>query len=147
MQFIWEKMFFKDVSYAHQGCIYLIKNTVKQLHCEILLQFKNNWFLFHYILKCNLCLWWQSCIFSVTGSFRNGPNMLIWCSIYISYIVINVEKHNTFISGFFDEWKIQKNRLKYLLEIYLMQQCTKTLFMQNIYFLNWAKRSLLNLQL
>ncbi len=22
-------MFWKDVSYAHQGCIYLIKNTVK----------------------------------------------------------------------------------------------------------------------
>ncbi len=22
-------MFLKDVSYAHQGCIYLIKNTVK----------------------------------------------------------------------------------------------------------------------
>ncbi len=26
--------------YAHQGCIYLIKNTVKQYYCEILLQSK-----------------------------------------------------------------------------------------------------------
>ncbi len=32
--------FFKDVSYAHQGCIYFIKNIVKHLYCEILLQFK-----------------------------------------------------------------------------------------------------------
>ncbi len=33
-------MFVKEVSYAHQGCIYLIKNKVKQQYCEILLQFK-----------------------------------------------------------------------------------------------------------
>ncbi len=33
-------MFFKGVSSAHQGCIYLIKNTEKQyVYCEILLQF------------------------------------------------------------------------------------------------------------
>ncbi len=34
-------MFLKEVSYAHQGCIYVIKNTVKTVKCyEILLQFK-----------------------------------------------------------------------------------------------------------
>jgi len=34
-------MFLKEVSSAHQGCIYLIKNTKKILqYCEILLQFK-----------------------------------------------------------------------------------------------------------
>jgi len=37
-------MFLKEVSHAHQGCIYLMKhrkmNTVKQNYCEILVQFK-----------------------------------------------------------------------------------------------------------
>ncbi len=32
--------FLKDISYAHQGCIYVIENTVKLFNCEILLQFK-----------------------------------------------------------------------------------------------------------
>ncbi len=26
----------KEVSYVHQGCIYLIKNTIQILYCEIL---------------------------------------------------------------------------------------------------------------
>jgi len=39
-------MFLKEVSYVHQGCIYLIKNT--QLCCEILLRFKRTVFIWLY---------------------------------------------------------------------------------------------------
>ncbi len=38
---------FKDVAYAHQDCIYLIKNTEKNEFCEILLQFKITVFHFN----------------------------------------------------------------------------------------------------
>ncbi len=58
-------------------------------YCEILLQFKITAF---YWEKSNLFLWWQSWIltaitqvFSVTWSFRNHSNLLIWCSRNISY--------------------------------------------------------------
>ncbi len=34
-----KKVVFKVVFNANQGCIYLITNTVKQLDCEILLEF------------------------------------------------------------------------------------------------------------
>ncbi len=44
------------IFFVHQGCIYLIKNTVQFLYkCEILLQFKMT-FLYKYILKCNIFL-------------------------------------------------------------------------------------------
>ncbi len=39
-------MFLKEVTSAHQGCIYLIKNMEKLQYCEILLQFN----LFYFIL-------------------------------------------------------------------------------------------------
>ncbi len=31
---------FNEVSYAHRGCIYVLKNTVKHSYCQIVLQFK-----------------------------------------------------------------------------------------------------------
>jgi len=49
-------MLLREASYVHQGCIYLIKNTVKQKYGEILLQL----FLFEYIIKFYLLLSWQS---------------------------------------------------------------------------------------
>ncbi len=45
-------MFLKS---AHQGCIYLIKNTVKTLILWNTIY--NSWFLFECIVKCNLFLW------------------------------------------------------------------------------------------
>ncbi len=33
-------MFLKEVSYVHQGYIFIIKNTIKKLYCLVLLQFK-----------------------------------------------------------------------------------------------------------
>ncbi len=40
-------MFWKEVSYALEGCIYLIKNAVKQQYCEILLHLKITVFYFN----------------------------------------------------------------------------------------------------
>ncbi len=84
--------FLKDISYAHQGCIYLIENTVKQFNCEILLQFKISVFYFNIfeniIYSCVGKAEFSAAItsaFSVTWSFRNPSNMLICCSRNIYY--------------------------------------------------------------
>ncbi len=52
----------------------------------------NSYLLYACILTCNLLLWCQSWIFSIyyfvfsiTWSFRNHHNILIWCSRDISY--------------------------------------------------------------
>ncbi len=57
------------------------------------------WFIY---LKCNLFLWWQSWIFSiitpvfsVTWSFINHFNMLIWCSSCINYYWCSVIKNGS----------------------------------------------------
>lgn len=39
-------MFLNEVSYTHKGYIYLIKNTVKQIYFQILVQFKIMFFFF-----------------------------------------------------------------------------------------------------
>jgi len=69
-------MFLKEVSSAHQGCIYLIK---KHKYCEILLQCKITCFFF-----CDAQLNFQHHYFSVTWFFRNYSNMLICWSRNIS---------------------------------------------------------------
>ncbi len=48
-----------------------------KLYYEVLIQFKINVFSFYYTLKYNLFLW-SSWIFSVTWSFRNYSDMLIY---------------------------------------------------------------------
>jgi len=62
-------MFLKQVFYAHQGCIYLIKHTVKPFKRAVSVGLSWNVIYFR---------WGQSCIFSiitsvfsVTWSFRN----------------------------------------------------------------------------
>ncbi len=73
--------------YAHQGCNYLIKNTVKTvILCNIITILTLTFFF------KNIFLWWLSWIFniittvvSVTWSLRNHSNMLICCSRNISY--------------------------------------------------------------
>ncbi len=75
---VWDFMFFKEVSPAHQSCIYSIKNVgKKQKYCEILLKFiilvsyfnifKNRIYLCHHYssLQCHMI-------------FRNHNNMLIY---------------------------------------------------------------------
>ncbi len=47
-------MFLKEVSYAYQDCIYLIKNTIKQHYLETLLQFKITAFFFN-LFKIVIC--------------------------------------------------------------------------------------------
>ncbi len=39
----------KEISYAHQRCIFLFNNNTKTVYCEILLQF-NNFFSFENII-------------------------------------------------------------------------------------------------
>ncbi len=46
-------MVLKEVYNVQKGCMNFIKNTIKQLYCDVLLQFKNNCFLLYYILKCS----------------------------------------------------------------------------------------------
>ncbi len=73
--------FLKEVSWDHQGCMYLIKNTVKQKYCELLLKCKITVYLD--ILKCNyFCdgkAEFSAAIitpaFSFTRFFRNRSNI------------------------------------------------------------------------
>ncbi len=78
-------MFLKDVSNAHQACIYLIKNTVRK---NIILQFKINAFC----IKMSFIPVMQiiTPVFSFTSSFRNQSNILIYCSRNIIIIIIIV---------------------------------------------------------
>jgi len=51
-------MFSKELSYAHQSCIYLFKNIAKTVKIRnIFLQFQITFFLCEYMLKCNLFMW------------------------------------------------------------------------------------------
>ncbi len=91
-------MFFKEVSYAHPGCTYLIKNTVKTVILWHFITISNNCFLFYFILKCNVILWCKAQfsaaitpVFSVTWYFRNHSNMLIGARQSFLIIVINVK--------------------------------------------------------
>jgi len=76
----------KEVSSAHQGCIYLIKNTVNAsiLWKNITILKKTVFYLNIFenvIYSCDQS-WIFSIItpvFSVTWSFRNHSNMLIFC--------------------------------------------------------------------
>ncbi len=99
-------MFLKETSYAHQGCIYLIKNIVKQKYCKILSQFQITIF-------CIYFKWIFSIItpsFSVTRSFRNI--LICWYAAQETILsVIDVE-NNCFL-----EQKFQKNN-SYLKSIY-----------------------------
>ncbi len=85
------KVFWK-VFYASQSCISLIKNTEKQQYWEILLQLKINVFNFNIILNvicsCDGTAEFSAAtsrFFSVTWSFRNHSNLLIWWSRNIKH--------------------------------------------------------------
>ncbi len=58
--------FLKEVSYTHQGCIYLTKDKVKTVFWNIYIQ--NNCFLFDYILKYILFLHLQSWVLQFSVS-------------------------------------------------------------------------------
>ncbi len=79
---------FKEVSYAHQGCIYLIRNTDKnwiflKYYCNL-----HHSFLFEYTLKYNL---WGKAEFSASilkSSVSHDPSEII----LICWFIINVGK-------------------------------------------------------
>ncbi len=83
-------MFFKEVSSAHQACIYLIQSTAKTEHFEIIflskfsIRIHFNILFIPVISKLNF-----SIITTVTWSFRNYSNILTCCSkntFYYYYI-------------------------------------------------------------
>ncbi len=84
------RFIFIQVSSAHQGCIYLIKNTVKTVKLWNIITILNSCFLYEYIVKCNLFLWSKLyfqhhyCSLQCHMIFRNHYNMLICCSRNIS---------------------------------------------------------------
>ncbi len=71
-------MFLKEVSYAQQSCIDLIKNTVKAVIVW------NNCFRFYYILKCNLFLWHKA-EFSAENS---KEQYLFWIEIFCEVVQV-----------------------------------------------------------
>ncbi len=81
---------FLEVASAHQGCIYLIKNTFKMIIVWNIIANSNGCFLCKYIVKCNLFLWLKLYFQHHYSSlqchmiFRNHSNMLIFCSRNIS---------------------------------------------------------------
>ncbi len=87
-------MFWKQVYYAHQGCIYLIKNTVKLWNR---ITVSNNCFLFWYMLKCNLFLWCKS-EFSASFleySVSHGPSEIIlicWFAAHKFFVLLSMLK-------------------------------------------------------
>ncbi len=90
-------MFLKEVSHAHPGCIYLIKNTVKSLQFWIIITIQNSCFLFEHILKCNLFLWCAA-EFSASllqSSVSHDPSEIILICWFAAQgtllIIINVE--------------------------------------------------------
>ncbi len=108
--FLWFlKMFLKVVSYAHQGCIYLIKNTVIIVKLWNIIIVLNICFLSYYILKCNLFLWCKAefsvsllqasvshdsleiiliCWFAAQEAFLLIINEIFCCLIFLFYFRI-----------------------------------------------------------
>ncbi len=85
------------VSFAHQGCIYLIKNTVKMWQ---IITIKNGCFLCEYLFNCNWLLW-SKAEFSASllqSSVWHDPSEIIiicWFAAQETLlIIINVEKQH-----------------------------------------------------
>ncbi len=84
-------MFLKEVSSAHQGCIYLIKNTGKTVKLWNIFYNLKELFSVWISVKMQFIAVLKSCIFSiitpvfsVTWFLKNHSNMLICCSRNIS---------------------------------------------------------------
>lgn len=73
--------FKKKLSYAHQCCIFLMRNPVKIV---ILWNIIVNYFVFEYVFGCGLCLWCRAELLQTLWSFRNSSNVLMYCSRNIS---------------------------------------------------------------
>ncbi len=83
-------MFFKEVSSVHQACIYLIQHTAKTVKFWNIFTIQNS-FLFEYVFKCNLFLWFQSWILSSLLQSHDPSEItviLICCSKKIFIIII-----------------------------------------------------------
>ncbi len=80
-KFLNSKIFnvFKEVSSAHQTCIYLIPNAAKAVIFRNIFTIYNNSFLFEYILKCKLLD--TKCSKKYLGLYIVSVCFSIFCSI------------------------------------------------------------------
>ncbi len=116
---------FERVSFAHQGCIYLIKNpikTVKLWNNIIIIQ--NNTFLFEYILKYNLFLWYKAAFSAslLQSSVSHDPSEIIliyWFAAQENFLLLSMLKMNIFCVNhdFRILWWIESSKEQYLFEI------------------------------
>ncbi len=80
-----------EISYAHQGCIYLIKNTEKTLILWNLIANSNNGFLFQYTLKYNLFLTQNFHQHLLQSSVSHDPSEIIlicWFIFSVKTVVL-----------------------------------------------------------
>jgi len=75
---ILKKRFSKEVFYARQDCIYLIKNTIKNINIA-----KITVFYFPVVAKLNFQHHYSSL---QCHMIRNPSNMLNWCSKHILFL-------------------------------------------------------------
>ncbi len=92
------RFYYKEISSAHQGGAYLIKNTVK-----IVKYYYNLSVLYEYVLSCNVfCdtqLYFQHLYSSLQCHmiFRNHHNMLLKKHFWLSSMLNTVVLHNIFV--------------------------------------------------
>ncbi len=87
---------FKEVSSAHQVCIYLIKNARKTVILWNIITIQNNCFLFVYIVKCHFFLWCKA-EFSASllqSSVSHDPSEIIliyWFAGQETFLIIIIK--------------------------------------------------------
>ncbi len=82
--------------------------------------------------ECNLFLWWQSWIFSIitavfSVTWSSEIILIFWFAAQDKFIIINVKNStaanfrngNTFSTGFFDVYKVQKNSIYWKFKYFL----------------------------
>ncbi len=122
----------QDDSYAHQGWIYLIKNTVKIVLFRSVI---NNCFLFEYILKCNLFLWFKA-EFSASllqSSVSHDPSEIIliyWFASQETFIIIISVNNSYAVSNF------HRNFDNFFLESIIYRKSIRAAFIWNRIFCN-----------
>ncbi len=110
------KIFLKKFCFAHQGCIYWIKNTVKTILLWYITTIKKNrffpYFLLKYILKCISVM--SKLNFQFSKSYDLSEIILIICRFFYAQEIFLIKLENfcaawcfcanqdTFLSGFFD---------------------------------------------
>ncbi len=87
-------MFLREVSYAHQGCIYLMKNTVKRVILWNIILISNNCCLFKYILTFNFSQWFKAEFWTslLQSSVSHDSSEIIRCW-FAAHILVEIITH------------------------------------------------------